>query len=160
MLGTIYRNARSRVTDLAATLSGEQLRASVPATPEWTMHELLSHLVGVAADVASGRLDGAPGEAWTARHVEESRGHSVDELLAEWDRVGPVVEQRLPERQVFGPNPAGDVICHEADLHEALRLPRVDREHWQPFVEVMMLLLRKQLRHTTTLLIRDEQGQQ
>lgn len=160
MLYVIYRDARSRVTDLAATLSDEQLQAPVPATPGWTVHALLAHLVGVAADVSSGRLDGAPGEQWTARHVEERRRHSVGELLAEWDRVGPAVEQSLPEQQVFGPNPAADVICHEADLREALGLPRVDREHWQPFLEVMMHFLRKQLRHNTTLLIRDEQGQQ
>ena len=63
------------------------------------------------------------------------------------------------EYQVVRGIPA-DVICHESDLHEALGLPRVDREHWQPFLEEMMLYLRNQLRHSTTLLICDEEGQQ
>src|ERR1700694_373088 len=123
MLDMVYRNARSRVTDLAAALSDQLLQAPVPATPRWTVHELLPHLVGGAADAASGRLDGAPGEQWTARHVEERRRHTVDELLAEWDHVGPAAESTLPEQQVFGPNLAADVICHEADLREALGLP-------------------------------------
>jgi uncharacterized protein (TIGR03083 family) len=160
MLDAIYRNARSRVCDLAATLSDEQLQAVVPATPRWTVHELLAHLVGGAADAANGRLDGVTSDQWTARHVEERRAHSVRELLAEWDRVAPSAESSLTDQQVFGPNLAADVICHEADLREALGLFRVDREHWQPFLEVMMLFLRKQLQHTTTLLIRDEEGQQ
>jgi uncharacterized protein (TIGR03083 family) len=160
MLDNIYRKARVRVADLAATLSDEQLHTPVPATPRWTAHELLAHLVGCAADAASGRVDGAPGEQWTARHVAERRRHSVGELLVEWDRVGPAAESTLTEDQIFGPNMAADVICHEADLHEALGLRRVDREHWQPFLEVMMLYLRKQLRHSTTVLIRDEEGQQ
>jgi uncharacterized protein (TIGR03083 family) len=160
MLDMIYRKARARVADLAATLSNEQLQAPVPATPRWTAHELLAHLVGCAADAASGRVDGAPGDQWTARHVEERRRHSVGELLVEWDRVGLAAESTLTEEQIFGPNMAADVICHEADLHEALGLPRVDREHWQPFLEVMMLYLRQQLRHGTTVLIRDDEGHQ
>ncbi|MDT5386953.1 MAG: hypothetical protein QOE04_594 [Mycobacterium sp.] len=160
MLDMIYRKARARVADLAATLSNEQLQAPIPATPRWTAHELLAHLVGCAADAASGRVDGAPGDQWTARHVEERRRHSVGELLVEWDRVGLAAESTLTEEQIFGPNMAADVICHEADLHEALGLPRVDREHWQPFLEVMMLYLRQQLRHGTTVLIRDDEGHQ
>lgn len=160
MLEVMYRNARTRVSDLAATLSDEQLRTPVPATPRWTIHELLAHLAGCAADVASGRVDGAPGEQWTARHVEERRCHSVGELLDEWDRIGPVAESSLTDEQILGPNMAADAICHEADLHEMLGLPRVEREHWYPLLEAMMLFLRKQFRHHTTLLIRDEQGQQ
>jgi len=160
MLDVIYRKSRARVAHLIGTLSDEELRAPVPATPRWTAHLLLAHLVGCAADAASGRVDGAPGEQWTARHVDERRRHSVNELLVEWDRVSPAAESSVTEEQIFGPNIAADVICHEADLHEAFGLPRVDREHWQPFLEVMMLYLRKQLRHSTTLLIRDEEGQQ
>jgi uncharacterized protein (TIGR03083 family) len=160
MLDLIYHRARTRVSDLAATLSNEQLRAPVPATPRWTVRQLLAHLVGGATDAVSGRLDGVTSEPWTARHVAERRCHSVGDLLAEWDRIGPAAEFCLPQQQVYGPNLAADLICHEADLREALGLARVDREHWDPFLEVMMLFLRKQLRHTPTLLIRDEQGQQ
>jgi uncharacterized protein (TIGR03083 family) len=160
MLEVIYRKARARVAELVVTLSDEQLQAPIPATPRWTAHELLAHLVGCAADAASGRVDGAPGDQWTARHVAERRRHSVDELLDEWARVGPAAECTLTEEQIFGPNVAADAICHESDLHEALGLPRVDREYWQPFLDVMMLFVRKQLRDSATLLIRDEEGQQ
>jgi uncharacterized protein (TIGR03083 family) len=160
MLEVIYRKARARVADLAATLNDEQLQAQVPATPQWTAHEVLAHLVGCASDAASGRVDGAPGEQWTARHVAERSHCSVGELLVEWDSIGPAAESTLTEEQIFGPNMAADVTCHESDLHEALRLPRVDREHWQPFLEVMMLYVRKQLQNKPTLLIRDEEGQQ
>lgn len=159
MLDMIYRKARARVADLVATLSDDQLQAPVPATPRWTAHELLAHLVGCAADAASGRVDGAPGEQWTARHVAERRCRSVGELLDEWHHIGLAAESTLTDEQIFGPNMAADVICHESDLHEALGLPRVDREHWQPFLEVMMLYVRNQLRHSTTLLIRDDAGQ-
>lgn len=159
-LAVTYRNARARVFDLADTLSADQLRRPVPATPNWTVHELLAHLVGGAADVDGARLDGAPGEQWAARHVNERRHRSVPELLAEWQRVAPAIDSTLADEQIFGPNLAADLICHEADLREALGLPRVDREHWHPFLEVMMHFLNRRLRHHTSLIIRDEQGQQ
>jgi len=84
MFDVVYRDARGRLTRLVGALTGEQLRTPVPATSAWTVHELVAHLVGGAADTASGRLDGAPGDEWTARHVAERRQRPVGELLAEW----------------------------------------------------------------------------
>jgi len=159
MFDVVYRAARGRLTKLVGALTGEQLRTPVPATSAWTVHELVAHLVGGAADTASGRLDGAPGDEWTARHVAERRQRPVGELLAEWELVGPTVELSLTG-EVRGPNLAADIICHEGDLHEALGLPRPDRHHWQPVLEAMMGLLGRRLRQPGTLVIRDEQDQE
>jgi len=149
MLDVVYRDARGRLIKLVGALTGEQLRTPVPATSAWTVHELVAHLVGGAADTASGRLDGAPGEGWTARHVAERRQRPVCELLAEWELVGPTVELSLTG-EVRGPNLAADIVCHEGDLHEALGLPRPDRNHWQPVLEAMMGLLGRRLRQPGT----------
>lgn len=160
MLDAIYRDARGRITTLAAGLDADQLSITVPATPGWTVHEVLAHLAGGAADAAAGRLDGVPGESWTARHVAERRTRPVAELLAEWEAAAPAVEAGLAGQQFVGPNLAADAICHEADLHEALGLPRTDRDHWQPLLDVMGHLPGRRLRDTATLLIRDELGQE
>lgn len=160
MLDDVYRSARSRVTTLAITLDATQLTSHVPATPEWTVHDVIAHLVGGAADAACGRVEGAPGEQWTARHVAERRDRPVDELLAEWQQASPAVEASLAGQQFTGPNLAADIICHEADLHEALGLPRVDRIHWhRPFLEVLMLRLNQRLQTITQLVVSDEYGQ-
>lgn len=159
MLDLVYRDARHRVTTLATALDDGQLLRPVPATPEWTVHDLLAHLVGGAADAAHDRLDGAGSEHWTRRHVAERTGDSVEALLVEWDRVGPEAEVSLTGRYFTGPNLAADLICHEADLGEALRLPRVDRTHWDdPFLPVMMSLLGQRLRNTASVTIHDEYG--
>lgn len=161
MLDTAYRNAHRRVVEVVGGLGAEQLRTPVPATPGWSVHELLAHLVGGAADAASGRLDGAPGEQWTARHVAERRDRSVGELLEEWSRVAPQAEADLAGQRFTGPNLAVDAICHEGDLREALALPPVGREHWQePFLEVLMRLLDRRLRDTAAVLVHDETGRQ
>lgn len=51
MLDVIYRNARGRIATLAGGLTDDQLRMPVPATPGWSVHEVLAHLTGGAADV-------------------------------------------------------------------------------------------------------------
>lgn len=159
MFDVVYRNARGRLAELARGLSEEQLRTPVAATPDWTVHELFAHLVGGAADVASGRLDGLPGDEWTARHVSERRDRPISELLAEWDLVGPKAEPSCAG-EVRGPNLGLDIICHEGDLHETLGLGRPKRDHWQSALEVMVGFLGRRLKQPGTLVIRDEQGQE
>jgi Mycothiol maleylpyruvate isomerase N-terminal domain len=105
----MHRDARLRLTLLGGTLGAEQLGTRVPGTAAWTVHEVFAHLVGLAADVAAGRLEGAPGAEW---HVAERRRRAVRELLAEWDIVGLVTEARLAG-QMRGPKPALDISCHE-----------------------------------------------
>jgi len=58
MLDVVYRDARGRLTKLVGALTGEQLRTPVPATSAWTVHELVAHLVGGAADTVSGDVRG------------------------------------------------------------------------------------------------------
>jgi uncharacterized protein (TIGR03083 family) len=160
MLDVMYRSARQRFVEAISALDGEQLQTPVPATPGWTLHELLAHLVGIAADISCGRLDGAPGDEWTARHVKERRHRSVGELVTEWELVGPTVESSLVRARVDAPNLAADIVVHEGDMREALGFPRADREHWQALLEVMMGLLGRRLRRSTALVIRDEHGQE
>ncbi|HEX5144490.1 MAG TPA: maleylpyruvate isomerase family mycothiol-dependent enzyme [Mycobacterium sp.] len=160
ILVTAYQGARRRITELAEGLREDQLRLPVPATPGWTVHELLAHLAGGSADAVSGRLDAVASDQWTARHVGERRHLPVGELLAEWNRNGPTAEAGMSDESALGPNLAADALCHEADLREALGLSRVDREHWQPFLDLMMRFLGRQFRDQTALLISDDTGRQ
>jgi len=84
---------------------------------------VLAHLIGLAADVVTGRLDGAGSPGWTARQVEERQGRSVEELLAEWDEVGPQAEAALPSLGGVGWRFVYDITLHDDDLREALGLP-------------------------------------
>ena len=69
--GDLYREHVAAVSAMAQTLTEEQLVATVPGTPAWTVHEVLAHLAGTASDSVTGRMDGAPGPEWTSRHVSE-----------------------------------------------------------------------------------------
>ncbi|MDO8361468.1 MAG: maleylpyruvate isomerase family mycothiol-dependent enzyme [Actinomycetota bacterium] len=122
-LGVLYRGARERITTLVA--AGDVPDALVvPATPDWTVHDVVAHVVGVAEDAATGNMAGAPGDAWTAAQVARGAGGTISELLAGWAQHGPALEGFLS-----GPGggmaaaAAMDVHCHEADLRHALGLP-------------------------------------
>jgi len=52
--GEVYRANIDAVTGLAEGLSTEELSTRVPATPDWTVHDVLAHLAGSPADALSG----------------------------------------------------------------------------------------------------------
>lgn len=122
-LGVAYGAARSRVSALvsAASVPSDLV---VPATPDWTVHDVVAHLSGIAVDGTTGNMEGAPGDAWTAAQVARNAHRSIAEMIEEWGETGPFME-------AFLSSPAGqqasaavmDIHTHEADLRHALGLP-------------------------------------
>lgn len=128
--GDLYRANVDAVSRLAGDLDDAALRTTVPASPDWTVHDVLRHLAGGPADALAGRMDGAPGPEWTARHVAERSGLSPTELTTEMrSRVDAVADST-----VDNPRPAivWDVAVHHADLHEALGLGVLPEPMWAP----------------------------
>jgi uncharacterized protein (TIGR03083 family) len=131
--GQLYRDNVEAIDALAQTLTEEQLATTVPATPSWTVLEVLAHLAGGASDAVTGRMDGAPSAEWTERHVGERRDASVDELLTELREL----QDGVVESTVGSPRPAfvWNIAVHHADLHEALGLPALAERFWLPISE-------------------------
>lgn len=119
-----YVAAHDRIEKLVAGIDDTQARSPVPGTPDWTVHDLLAHLVAVPSDIAAGRLTSIPTPDQTKAQVEERRDRSIGELLDEWTSgMGPIVEAT---RAGLIPAPlAIDVITHEQDLRGALGAPPV-----------------------------------
>lgn len=128
--GDLYRDNVSAVSALAQGLDDAQLATTVPASPDWTVHDVLRHLAGGPADSISGRTDGAPGPEWTARHVAERSDRSVAALVEEMKANQDAVAESL----VDNPRPAivWDLAVHHADLHEALGLGLPPEPMWGP----------------------------
>lgn len=119
-LGAIYRASRLRVADLVDDSIADR---PVPATPAWQMHDVIAHLAGVMHDVATGNVEGAATDPWTAAQVDRAREKSVAQLIDEWAGEAPGFEQFLssPEGGQAGAA-AIDVHAHETDLRSALGL--------------------------------------
>ena len=65
-----WSRAQQRVIDLVADLPPEQAALRVPACPDWTVRDLLSHMVGLGADVVAGDEPDDHNETWTGRQVQ------------------------------------------------------------------------------------------
>lgn len=128
--GALYRDHVAAVSALAEDLTDEQLATTVPGTPAWSVRDVLAHLAGGPSDAVTGRMDGAPGPEWTARHVGERVGFPVPELVAELQSH----QDAIAESTVDNPRPAivWDIAVHHADLHEALGRPMLAGDLWEP----------------------------
>ncbi|WP_139977357.1 maleylpyruvate isomerase N-terminal domain-containing protein [Nocardioides litoris] len=100
---------------------GEQaLALPVPACPDWTVRDLLAHVVGLVADVLDGDEPDDHDPTWTGAQVDARRGRSGLDLLAEWEGHREAMVRYLDEVDV---RPLGDAIIHEQDLRGALDRP-------------------------------------
>ena len=61
-----YRGGRERISEIASDTPDEALSRTVPACPDWTVRDLLAHMVGVAEDFAAGNFENAGSDEWTA----------------------------------------------------------------------------------------------
>ena len=110
-----YRHARQNMTELLTGVAGIAVRR-VPACPEWTVGDLVRHLVQVCGFVL-GRF---------GRDTADFPADAGDlpSLLVQWRRAGQQVEEllsggddRATEKLI------ADVFTHELDLRQALEVP-------------------------------------
>lgn len=121
--GALYRASRERVTALVSG-PGVDETLVVPATPEWTVHDVVAHLAGVCEDAVTGNMAGAPGDDWTAAQVERGRHTAVADLVERWSGNAASIEPFLSSPEgVAAVAGVIDVHTHEADLRNALGLP-------------------------------------
>lgn len=94
--------------EVAAALRDERARLSsyLESIPEaawdkptlcegWSVRDLVSHLVGNAADMVAQNIEGAGSPEYNQRQVDERSGRSPAELLAEWAEAGPAFEAMI-----------------------------------------------------------------
>ena len=126
-LGSIYEDTRQRIVNLVREASFVDFFAAatpVPACAGWRVRDVIAHLSGLGTDIASGNLEGAATDAWTAAQVEARRDLSLGHLLAESDDVGPQLASYLdhfPGR--YGAQVVADITVHEHDIRGALQQP-------------------------------------
>jgi uncharacterized protein (TIGR03083 family) len=118
-----YRNARLRMQDLAAELTADEIETVVGACPEWRVHDLFSHCVGLAGDLAAGKRPSGDTQAWVDGIVESRRTVPFADIVAEWSTAGPAFEAMIDAM----PKPIWaltyDTIVHEHDLRAAVGKP-------------------------------------
>lgn len=133
--GALYREHVADVAALASDLDDAALARPVPGTPSWTVKDVVAHLAGGAADSVGGRMEDAPGPAWTSRHVSERRHLPVADLVTELRLNQDAVADAAARADT--PAMVWDIVVHHADLHEALGKHRMAEHLWAPVAEAV-----------------------
>jgi uncharacterized protein (TIGR03083 family) len=111
--GVAYRTSRESISGLIESRPDVADRI-VPACPEWTVRDLLAHVVGNCRSEHPVLAD----DPKAVRPVDEL---DVSELIEEWSRTGPEVEQLLAGRDGLNERMmVMDVFTHELDLRRVV----------------------------------------
>ncbi|MEH3157153.1 MAG: maleylpyruvate isomerase family mycothiol-dependent enzyme [Gordonia paraffinivorans] len=116
---TEWTAAQHRVIGLVGAATSAAVESRVPACPDWTVRDLLSHMVGIGADVVAGHEPDDHNQDWTAAQVDARRDRDVAELIAEWRGLTDPMVEHL---RTAGDRPVNDITIHEQDLRGALRI--------------------------------------
>lgn len=123
------RATRGRIGALISALPEDQLHVPVPACPHWSIHDLVSHLAGLAADFCGDlQVVMSPGfwahDEVDRREILPRRDRPTAQVFGEWVALSPKFESFVAGAgSPLAGGIVGDYICHEHDLRGALRQP-------------------------------------
>ncbi|MBK5289128.1 MAG: hypothetical protein JJE46_11765 [Acidimicrobiia bacterium] len=119
-LADAYRRTQARIIELMRSAASEDLERIVPACPDWTVQDLVAHVVSIPAALAAGDLPTGDLELWLQGLVEARRGAVLADLLDEWVALDATTVSLLagPGEVLFG-----DLAVHEHDVRGALGRP-------------------------------------
>lgn len=146
-IAEVWATTRKELASFVSSLSEEDVERPVPATPGWSIRDVVAHMTGVLECIARGdfpveffvAIGSQQGVAvlneWTDRQVVARDERPVIELLAEWESaaegVMPMLRGDVPWPEGVVPF-AGhvlttDIAVHQQDVYGALGLVR-DRD--------------------------------
>ena len=123
-LVSMYFDIRERVAGAAVLLDERALAARVPACPDWTVHQLVVHLVSmpmaiIAGDVPETVMAGGDPNPWLRGLVDEHADRSIGDLARWWASEDAALAELLPGAGLL----LADLFTHESDLHGAVGSP-------------------------------------
>ena len=128
-IGGLYTEGRERLSDIVRQLAPADLATTVPACPDWTVHDVIAHLAGGCADVLAGNIAGVTTAEWADAQVRCRKNRTITQVLEEWSAVAP----RLEAMAGSFPSPLPtlwilDLTAHEHDVRGALVRPGAREE--------------------------------
>jgi uncharacterized protein (TIGR03083 family) len=118
-----YRTVQRRVDALVRGRT-DVCERTVPACPEWSVRQTVSHLAGTAQDMVSLNLDTAGTDEWTQAQLDRLADHSLDEVLDLWATATESVTEFLAKSpKLVGAQAVFDALTHEHDIRGALGEP-------------------------------------
>lgn len=132
-LGPIYDATRRSLSDLVRRLSEDDLHRQLPATPGWSVRDVIAHLAGDVTCILAGDFPeqffasfGDPEAVvvlneWTNRHIEARRDRRVEEVLAEWEEGSRALLEMMNGSRAWPegiPDFTGTVVLTDLAVHQ------------------------------------------
>jgi hypothetical protein len=150
-VGAIYERTRRALSAAIAGCTPDELDRRVPATPEWSVRDVLAHVTGLAADLNAQRFPDPRdegGTAWAEHQVQSRRDQAVAAVIDEWEREGPAFADVLRAfGYEFGCHFIADLHAHHQDVRQALGLSVDDDrdtvlvalDHYVAFIDELLV---------------------
>jgi uncharacterized protein (TIGR03083 family) len=119
-LSAAYHATRARISALVAELDDAELARVVPACPEWTVHDLLAHVVGLPEAITSGDRPSDDHQTWLEGLIATRRTASVSSLVERWQACADATSALVDGS---GGLLLLDLVTHEQDLRGAVGRP-------------------------------------
>jgi len=115
-----YDATRARMLELARTAGSDALGATVPACPDWTALQLITHCVSMPAALGAGDFPSGDINEWIDKILTDRADSSLDDLATEWVGANDTINEMV---NGGGAVLFDDLVVHEHDLRGALGLP-------------------------------------
>lgn len=119
-LAAEYRASRERISELIGAIGPDERRRVVHACPAWSVHDLISHVTGIAVDLSVGNAPVGDAQSWVDRQVDERRTRPTDDVIAEWARASESFEPMIAASPKAFWGLVYDLVVHEFDARQAL----------------------------------------
>ena len=116
----VYDATRTRMLELARSVGPGALTATVPACPDWTALQLITHCVSMPAALGAGDFPTGDLNEWIDKILTDRSGASLDELAVEWIGANETINGMVSGG---GAVLFDDLVVHEHDLRAALSAP-------------------------------------
>lgn len=115
--------ARRRIGDLVAGLDESAANTIVAPCPDWTVHDVVSHVVGLSVALSTGDFPSGDVQEWIDDQVERRRSATLAEVLSEWGDNHTAIDDFMTRSGPGGARLVYDIVAHEHDIALALDRP-------------------------------------
>ena len=116
----VYADLRADTIALVRGLTALEVELKVPQSPDWSISDVVAHVVGIIDDILSGNLADIGTDSWTNAQVTSRVGATLDEVCDEWMLLAPRFEALGEATPVMAMRAGADLVTHHHDIRQAL----------------------------------------
>jgi uncharacterized protein (TIGR03083 family) len=116
----VYADLRTDTIALVQSLTAQEVELKVPQSPDWSIRDVVAHVVGIIDDILSNNLADIGTGSWTDAQVAGRAGKTLEEVCDEWVALASRFEALGEANPVMAMRAGADLVTHHHDIFQAL----------------------------------------